>query len=604
MGTSTSNQNHGITTTTSNHDAKETAPDVNWNPPHTVAVPHGNHVETVKATEHTSGKTLFGGGNVVRQGDAIGPCSGEPHADTGGGVVSGTYIQEARVVTGSPNVKTEGIPPARKTDPTTQNHGNTVGKVLGGDPNDTLSSLDDEKLKACSLDTTKVKCGHGREAGKEHLLEVTAKDTVDLEATRKNAKVQGPPDCPQNLHTKWVITRTVSGKQEKKEEKKGDKITLDNAWFTWGDLDSSEAGLDSEHEVAATNTKKADEAAHYKANKPKKSGRAATAKRRANAEAFAAGRHQMKEDVAAVVTGAQEAYKATTSLVDFFKVWNAEPILVSVEAFACSGGDKYTLKSYPGKEIEFSIGEETLKKIKTALQVIQKVFRGVQKIANLAGVPAKADVALLRDPSFTMTCKWEEMDKDVPEIKKYKYHCDRGWSFDATATLAETEDEDLRFGLPIALFANLFVPGSGSVLNTALNYLGFEALIEFKIKFKIMVGIWGERKPGALQPTFGGGFPLEIEIFAGVSIRWKSALEVSGGVVVEGKPKLEIRIPTIDLFSTEVVLLAGEIKFGFKGVAKVDLYFWSYTWNGTHFPEAAKVSYPESTMKIFGVVKQ
>jgi len=604
MGTSTSNQELGITTTTSDHSAKTAgATDVNWNPPHTVAVPHPNEVATTKATEHTTGKTLFGGGNVVRQGDAIGPMSDPAHPDSGGGVVSGTYRLEARVTTGSPNVKTEGTPLARNTDPTTQNHANTTGAVQGGDPNDALKALAEEKLKACSLDTTKVLCGHGREPGAEKYLEITAKDTVDLEATRKNAKTSGAPDCPQKLHTKWVVTRTKSGKQEKKEELVGDKKKLDNSWFTWGDLDS---GGETENgvELEAKDRKATDEAAHYKANKPKKSGRAATQKRRANAQAFAEKRAVNAADLASVVNGAQEAYKATTSLVDFFKVWNAEPIQVTVEAFACSGGDKYVIKSYPGKEIEFSIGEETLKKIKAAVNVIQKIFRGVQKVAALAGVPAKANVVLFKDPTLTMTCKWEEMDKDVPAIKKYKYHCDRGWSFDVSATLAETEEEELSFGLPIALFANLFVPGAGSAINTALNYIGFEATIGFDIKFSIKVGIWGERKPGDLQPTFGGGFPIDISIYARVKIAWKSALEVSGGVIAEGTPKLTLRIPTIDLFSTEVVLLAGEIKMGFKGFAKVDLYFWGAKWEGTHFPEAAKVNYPESVMKVFAMVKQ
>ena len=103
MGTTTSNQDHGVTTTSSGHVARTDGPsDVNWNPTTSTQVPHPNEVPTTAATEHTTDKTKFGGGNVVREGDAIGPNSGPGHPDTGagGGIGSATHLLEARVPTG------------------------------------------------------------------------------------------------------------------------------------------------------------------------------------------------------------------------------------------------------------------------------------------------------------------------------------------------------------------------------------------------------------------------------------------------------------------------------------------------------------------------
>ena len=233
MATTTSNQDLGVTTTTSDHVVRtQGATDVNWNPPVKVPVPHANEVPTTAATEHTTDRTLVGGGNVVRAGDAIGPSSGPPHPDNGagGGVASATHLQEARVVSGSPNVRTEGTPLGRSTDTTTNNHGNTVGQVQGANPTNTVAVSEEDKLLACSLDTTDVTCSHGRKPGPNKLLEITARETITLKATRKNAKTGGGPACTQPTHTRWVIRQTKRGRVTKPEEvKTGDEITLDFA---------------------------------------------------------------------------------------------------------------------------------------------------------------------------------------------------------------------------------------------------------------------------------------------------------------------------------------------------------------------------------------
>jgi len=114
MSAKVTNEGKGITTKTSDHTYISGPPDVCWDPPQAVQVPHVNHVKTDKAVEHTSGKTLFQNGNVVRVSEALEP-SDPDHGDNGGGggVTSKTYRKEARATKGSPNVRAEGKAPAR-----------------------------------------------------------------------------------------------------------------------------------------------------------------------------------------------------------------------------------------------------------------------------------------------------------------------------------------------------------------------------------------------------------------------------------------------------------------------------------------------------------
>jgi hypothetical protein len=602
MGTTTSNQKLGITTKTSGHIAKtEGATDVCFDPPKKVPKPHPNEVPTERATEHTSDKTKFSEGNVVREGDAIGPLSDPAHGDSGGGVVSGTYRYEARVTTGSPNVKTEGKPVGRNTDPTTQNHGNTTGKVTGGDPNKELTEIEAEKLLACSLDTTKVTCSHGREAGKEHLLEVTAPDTLTLVATRKNAKTGGAPACTNPPHTKWIVTRYKSGKEEKKEEKPGDTITLDNSWFTWGSFDGGQSGPTYSTELEAKdNTKQLKQDAlsrmKPKGNKHKQQQQRARANREAKAGQAAI------EGVADQFNTAVKLAGAAVSLVEFFIVWNAEknPVEVNVQALACSGGDKYIVRSYPGKEVEFSLDADTKAKIQAAAKTIEKICKAIKYVASLGGVSASAEIKIFQSIEFSMSVKWEEMTQDVAAIRKYKHHCDRGWSFQLGGQLLGI---DLRFGVPVAAFANAFIPGAGTALTTALSYIGLEAKVEVRIDIDISANVFAEREPGALSPTVGGQVTFTPDIFFAVVVQWRSALEIAAGAVVKTEVSLQLKAPTIDLFAAYFNVEKGEISLGLRGTYKVDFLWWKKSDTFEYFPEAAKYTWDEFQLKVLSALR-
>jgi hypothetical protein len=290
------NQGKKVASTSSGLDATTGgATDNNWNPTKTVSSPHVNKAPLADATEHAS-KTEMSGGKTVREGDKIGPPSKDPHADTGGGVGSGTYIKEAKDTSGSPNVKAEGAPVARDKDGTTQNHANTTGQVLDPGAAAALAKAQEEAKKACSMDLIKAEhatpvytntfaqsvgqvasqTGHnavavgvpvamvaapaaapmlagqmrapmapspsGPSAGtvrtieKSRFLEIVDKNPTILKAKRKNAKHPGAPECQHSPnHTKWIISRKKGGGMAPLvRELFGDDQTLEEAWYNPG----------------------------------------------------------------------------------------------------------------------------------------------------------------------------------------------------------------------------------------------------------------------------------------------------------------------------------------------------------------------------------
>ena len=616
MGTSTSNQDLGITTKTSDHVAKtQGATDVCWNPPVKVTVPHTNEVATTLATEHTSDKTKFGNGQVVRVGDAVGPSSGPAHPDNGagGGVVSHTHLQEARVTNGSPNVQTEGKPVARNTDPTTQNHGNTVGKVGGGDPADEQKRLDQERKKACSLDTTRATCAHGRDdgsaAGKDKVLEVTTPCSIKLVAKRKNAKEASKgPECEPGDHTKWIVQRWKSGKKEKEETLIGDTQTLDESWFAWdfsgtvktsgsvaaGDKTAQLKQESMDRIQSDYNARRAEQGLAPKDLKPPRG--------RAQANREAAAGQAGRERLATQANGVQALVGMGVSLAQFIRMWNAynDPVEVKVDVLACSGGDKYIFRSVPSTSVSFTLEGEALEKVKAACATIERFCKIFQKLASLAGLPASFGIKLCDMPNVEFGVQWEELKEDSPAIKKYKHHIDRKWEL--TFEFKKLVEWTGSFGIPIAYFANLFIPGAGSALASALNYIGLEATVGVDIDFAVVPKLTAGCEAGQVKPNFGGSLEAKLDLFFRVKVAWRSSLEVAGGAVTEFAFSGGCELKTRDLWDFEVKV-AGEMKVGFKGFYRVDILWWEKSDTISYYPEQCKFKLFEFPFKPLALLK-
>lgn len=488
------NHGLGVATKTSGHEAHAGPPDICLDPKKTVPSPHPNIAPTDRATEHTSGKTKFQDGQVVRVGDAIGPQSDPGHTDTGGGVTSQTYRFEARAGKGSDEIRAEAKPPARTTDDTKQNHGNTTGKlIIPANPN-SLADADDDAKKSCSYAESTIKCAHQAAVKKSQIL-VHRGDTITLVAKRKNAKKVGAAiACHQPQHMKWRVVRTGGydrlGIELPKldQEKVGDTLVLDHSWT--GPGEAMFAGTMFEGAATfgtggMTSTMRADQlqrsadqatriaertAARRGADRPSGADyqRGIAVTERVNAGM------QARDDRTA---GIQRAGQTVLLGARIAREWRADlnPVRIQITGAACSGGVSYEVVCYPPHSFEYKFPLDALKKIGKTLEKTMKV---VKVLGRLGGVEVETlAVCPGHDWEFTISFKWEEATGHY-DIKRVA-----GFAFSGTLF-----KWDFDIGVPIANMLQLIpVPGT-ALLARALNWL-IKLVGEAKFGFHITISI-------------------------------------------------------------------------------------------------------------------
>lgn len=102
------------------------------NPSGQSPLPYPN-VAQLAAAEQTSPDVSAAGKAVVLENSRV-PNSSGGESGTGGGVSSGTHLDECTFTTFSNTVKVNGKGVIRQGDSTSHNAGNTVGTVLAGIP--------------------------------------------------------------------------------------------------------------------------------------------------------------------------------------------------------------------------------------------------------------------------------------------------------------------------------------------------------------------------------------------------------------------------------------------------------------------------------------
>lgn len=100
--------------------------------PSPVPIPYPN-VGMLSDASGTESNITVGGQEVVTSASQISPTTGD-EAGSSGGVTSGVTKGKVEFVTFSQTVKANGNNVVRMFDTTTQNNGNAVGTVLGGNP--------------------------------------------------------------------------------------------------------------------------------------------------------------------------------------------------------------------------------------------------------------------------------------------------------------------------------------------------------------------------------------------------------------------------------------------------------------------------------------
>lgn len=578
MGATVTNENRGVTSTTSDHTYATVGPtDVCFNPPKQVPVPHPNYVKTDKAVEHTSGKTLFQGGNVVRVQEALQP-SDPAHPDVGGGVVSGTYRMEARATAGSPNVRVEGLPPARTDDPTTQNHSNTVGKIFQVVPPGLLEDNPEEFFKRCSYDTSTIKCGH-QAAVTMPQIDVNRGDTITIEAKRKNAKVPDePPDCVQPPHMKWKVTRAGgtnafgSPIPERVEEFTGDTLVLDG-WLP-------------ELETLPENTEiKADESDTAK--------RAMIAQKNQYAAQNAAARGSPRvenqdgrlayQQVAADRDRRKRALEGAAKLADlaqFLIAWRAvqNPIRLTIVGNACSGSVTYEVHGYPEHEYEYEIPLEGLVE---AGRWISRAMTVVRSVGQLANVSVENSLTCPKDDvKIVLKFAWKEGSDE------FLYYCVREASVTVSGTLLEWKFE---VSVPLTNFLAI-IPVVGGLAARAIGWIiqriGAEASIGIAVEVSLsaeasMTFTWNKKKGWKWEAAIR--LPIDFKFYLFARVQFRDNLHIEGRAIVQANPALKL-----EGTSAGLVLKSDEfeIKAGFTGTITVNVWFYSCEQSGEWFPES------------------
>ncbi|MDI1480997.1 PAAR-like domain-containing protein [Polyangium sp. y55x31] len=591
MGATVTNEDRGVTTKTSDHTAMTIGPtDVCFDPPKQKPVPHINHVTTDKAVEHTSGKTLFQNGNVVRVGEAITP-SDPAHGDSGGGVVSGTYREEARATAGSPDVRAEGKPPARTDDPTTQNHSNTTGKILQDVPPELLTDNPEEFFKRCSYDTSEIK-GGDEEApfvGNMPQIDIKRGDEIKIVAKRKNAKVpDAPPDCVQPPHMKWLLTRsgglTALGAAipDKTGEMDGDEITLGEDWNPkyGGPIEFS--GEASQNDSDATKRRRINDKNNYA-----RQNAAARGSSRVENQDGRRAYQQIQYDKRLE----ESALNNLRTLAEFLWAWRAyqNPVRILITGRACSGGVSYEVHCYPEGEFTFELPLEPIIRVG---RWINRSLETVQQFARLGRVETEGSIKAPGDDfKVEIQFKWEPgEDADL-------YRMVRTTEVSVSGLLFELKFEG---SCPLTNFLAI-VPFVGGVAASAVGWIiqrmGAEASIGFGVEVSISAAAyisfkWTKAR-GWQWDTAGVKLPVEVKIYAFIRVQVRDWLQIEGRIQVESKWELLLEASDAGLALKSG---DGELKAGLTGLIKIDVWFYSYEQTGAWWPDCLKTEFKKTDL--------
>lgn len=591
MSAKVTNEGKGITTKTSGHTAISDEPDMCWNPPVTVQVPHVNYVTTDKAVEHTTGKTLFQNGNVVRVGEAMEP-SDPAHGDTGagGGVTSHTYRKEARATKGSQDVRTEGKAPARTKDPTTQNHANTTGKIEQDvSPSDLVDNPQDF-YERCSYKESQIKCSHWGFV-KNSQIDVWRGDIITVEAKRYNAKEpDAEPNCVQKPHMKWKVTRTGGvnllgvALDPLTGEFTGDTLVLPIDYtapmgsMSFDGEQERNLSKDAQRQFIGMKNARAQELASQRGSS------------RVEGQDTQLAYQQTKQSIEAHdkrfapgVNMRRAMAQNLGTLAQFLVAWRAaqNPVRIMIVGNACSGQVSYEVHCYPNSKYVFNI---PLDGIIEAGRFISRAFEFVRSFGQLANVNVEGGFKIPGDVSIVLEFQWKEQEADGDAPAPYVISREgeiaiQGQFFELKAEL----------GFPIANFLALIPVGGGlaaKALNWIIKKLGADASIGagFTISCSAVLFLtvkWSKNKGWEVE----GGFkvPIDIKVYLYARIRWNSTalieaqgiLQADPAFVIEGS-KDGVKLKTDDFM----------VRFGFAGVVHVDTWFYTFHEEGQWFPES------------------
>lgn len=595
-----------------------------------------NYGKLSEATEHTSERTVFADGRVVRVGDAVGPLTHEahpPHIMRGKG---GPYRQEARATEGAPNVFCEGKQPARYTDPTTQNKENTTGIVFDLGKTAELQKMLEDKLKRCSMKEDKIECDHGRvvDVGQVRVLEITDECGITLTAVRINAvESSDDPVCRvAPRHTEWTIHRPPTLLlSERKETLQGDEQYLDESWFGQWELPAAGAkqgdknqtfqkdkvtGKTKDEALADGDNRKNDverrknEIRGKDPDNPKPgkspsgvSGRKAQQQAmREYKEAQAAASQRVKDAKAAKDQrrNAHRMMQAGAQLLNlgqFLRVffWDRYPTKIDISSQACTGGFQSQILVYPTNEVEFKFGqgEYEASGLKSAFKSIERWAQHLNGIAQKFGF-GRIEIKILDEPEFGAKIKWKELTKDAPKAGKKKHQCNI--EFKVSLKIKKIIGMKLEIPVPLAKVLDIFTGGGASALDAALRRFGVETSCGFGVTLDVGVEAaldkdeyWEDKSAGNLRLAFEFTFYLYARVVFG------SRFNLEIRATVKWAPTLSRLTFKRDEFFY-FWLDKGDIRLGLSGFFYVSVLWWERSYGGETWPESWRLPYSEQEL--------
>jgi hypothetical protein len=612
MGAKVTNEGKGVTSKTSDHTYISGPPDVCWDPPQAVQVPHVNHVKTDKAVEHTSGKTLFQNGNVVRVGEALEPSEPD-HGDNGGGggVTSKTYRKEARATKGSPSVRAEGKAPARTDDPTTQNHGNTTGTIKQSVSPGELVDNPEEWLKRCSYKTSQIKCKHNGFTP-QRKIDVWRGNTITVEAQRYNAKEPDQdPVCAQMPHMKWKVTRT-GGVTELGADLpplegtfEGDTLVLPTEYtaplvgLTLVSDQSRNLSDDAKRQYIGMKNARAQELAEQRGSSRVESQDTQQAYKETKLSIEAKDEQLRDSPEQAARDKQRNRVQNLATFAQFLVAWRAaqNPVKIMILGNACSGGISYEVNCYPNSKYSFQLPLDIFIK---AGQFVSKTFDFIQTTAKLGNLNVEGSITVPGDVSIGLEFQWKEQDAGEGEATA-PYFIKLESEISIAGQIFEIKFEVM---FP---FANLLViiPVGGTLAAKALNWvikkLGADAGVGLGVQIGASAALafklaWSENKKWEMEGSFK--IPIDIKVYGFARVRWESTVLIEFQMFVIADPAFIIKA------SAEGVTVGMDdcmIRVGFSGVIHVETWFYTFHEEGQFFPESMTTRIKEIVFgKLFG----
>lgn len=584
MGNTVTNHELLVATKGTSHEARtEGDTDVCLNPPKLIPSPHPNFVSTSHLGAGQTTKTFIQDKPIVTLKGVLEPMSMPPHSDTGGGVKSGTYRQEAKMTGGSPDVTAEGSPVCRTTDPTTQNHANTTGKLVELSKEEQLKREEEERAMRCTLVKVEGDCAHDRKlyfppggqiGDQGYYLEVLSTDTVILEATRENAVENGPPVCAKGNHTKWVIKRSGGGEDPQETERTGDVLTLDPGWFDvpsvdeWGIKPGSRSknrNYDNTKADDPTRAQKSDIRDQVNKDMPQSPKEQKIRDRMANGDTKlkqdklqyarqrenqrAAERAKREDATKKANKSAQNTVKMVMNVAmnaaKLYYYWNylTNPVTLQITALACSGSKNFTLVCFPAGKFEFDLFSDKI--AENVAKIKQVVDSGKKIVEKFNKDHMNFTLEFLKDPQLLLTTEYKELKEDKNGLLKSQVN--RYW--DLSIGFAKLVEFGAELLMPLL---NFFGP-MGGVANVFLNAFGFEGNAYLAVIFSVNPRVsarWTEYN----EPTINlFQVTLKFEFQLGVRVRFRDIAEIYANGYLE-----------VSIEFTEPKLAAGYL-FKFKG---------------------------------------